>query len=330
MGTDQGVRTVVEAVRFGGPDVLVARETARDAPGPGEVAVDVEVAEVLFLDTQLRAGWGVEWFAQRPPFVPGTGVGGTVAAVGEGVDPSLVGRRVVARTGNDGGYATHAIVASDEVYELPASVRLGDAMAALHDAPTALSKLEHARIQPGEHVLVTAAAGSLGAWFVPLAKAAGAKVIGAARGDQKLDAVRALGADVAVDYGAQDWTARVAEATGGEGVDVVFDGSGGALGRSAFASMAAGGRFYAYGAASGDVAPVEPEEAAERGVALVGILDIELSPDDWRRLTHLGLEELATGAVTAVIGQTVALERAADAHAAIAARTVIGKSLLSV
>lgn len=249
--------------------------------------------------------------------------------MGARIDAALVGRRVVARTGDDGGYVTQAIVAAEEVYEVPVRVGLDEAMAALHDAPTALSTLEHATIRPGQHVLVMAAAGSLGAWFVPIAKAAGATVIGAARGDRKLDAVRALGADVAVDYGAQDWTTRVHEATGGAGVDVVFDGSGGAHGRAAFESMAHGGRFYSYGAASGDFTPVEPDEAAERGVALVGIMDIELSSHDWRRFTQRGLEELATGRVRATIGQMVALERAADTHAAIAARKVIGKSLLT-
>ncbi|WP_201447204.1 zinc-binding dehydrogenase [Conexibacter woesei] len=307
----------------------MAAEAPSRAPGAGEVGIDVEIAEVLFLDTQLRAGWGKDYFPLKPPFVPGTGVGGTVAAVGDGVAPELAGRRVVARTGDAGGYTTHAVVAAEEAFVVPDGLGVQAAIAALHDAPTALSSLDHAGIRRGERVLVTAAAGALGMWLVPLAKAAGAHVVGAARGEGKLAAVRQLGADLALDYSHDAWTAAAREATGGAGFDVVFDGAGGASGRAAFDATARNGRFFSYGAASGDFAPITPEQAAEREIAVTGIFDNPLSPEDWRRLTLRGLDELAAGRVTPIIGQTHPLERAADAHAAIEARSVIGKTLLT-
>ncbi|MFE0153568.1 zinc-binding dehydrogenase [Nonomuraea sp. NPDC059007] len=190
----------------------------------------------------------------------------------------------------------------------------------------ALSLAEKAVLRPGERVLVNAAAGSLGVWLVQLAHAAGAHVIGAARGEWKLRHVREMGADVAVDYSEPEWAERVREATAGAGVDVVFDGAGGQLGRAALGVTADGGRFFSYGAASGAVADLDAHEVERRRVVLRGVED-EIAPGDWR-LADQALSDLATGRIRAVIGQALPLERAADAHAAMAARDVIGKTLL--
>lgn len=178
---------VVQVTRFGGPEVLAAREEPDPVPGPGRLVVDVSAAEVLFLDTQLRSGWGREYFPMEPPFVPGTGVAGVVGSVGADVDPGWIGRQVVARTGDSGGYVTRAAVQAEETFEVPSGVGLREALASLHDGPIALSRLERAELQPGQRVLVTAAGGSLGAWLVPLARATGARVIAAARGERKLE-----------------------------------------------------------------------------------------------------------------------------------------------
>lgn len=322
----------VQVTRFGGPEVLVPTELPDPVAGPGQVVVDVAAAEVLFLDTQLRSGSFRDYFPVQPPYVPGTGVVGTVHSVGTGVDPGWVGRRVVAGTAKEGEYvgggcAERAAVPAGEVFEVPAGVDLSEALSGLHDGLMALSLAEKAALQPGELVLVTAAGGSLGVWLVPLAHAAGAQAIAAARGERKLQHARQRGADVAVDYSETGWTERVREATDGSGVDVVFDGAGGQLGRSAFDVTAAGGRFFSYGAASGDVADIDAREAERRQVTVFGIED-EITAEDWMRLAKQALSELAAGRIKPVIGQTLPLERAADAHAAIAARDVIGKTLL--
>jgi NADPH2:quinone reductase len=100
-------------------------------------------------------------------------------------------------------------------------------------------------------VLVEAAAGGVGGLLVQLARAAGARVVGAARGPQKLDLAKELGAEAVVDYAEPGWPERVREATGGSGPDVVLDGVGGQIGREAFGVTARGGRFSLHGAGSG-------------------------------------------------------------------------------
>jgi NADPH:quinone reductase len=322
---------VVRATTFGDPAVLEPGEATEPEPGPGELLVDVALAEVLFLDTQLRAGWGREYFRIEPPFVPGVGVAGMVAGVGEGVDARWVGRPVIAsssRSGeyNGGGYAERIVVRADATHEVPDGVGLRDAIAALHDGTMALSRLERAEIDAGEIVLVTAAGGSLGAWLVPLAARAGATVVAAARGERKLALARERGAAVVVDYSQDGWADRVRAEVGDAGVHVVFDGVGGRIGGEAFALARRGGRVFTYGSASGDF-PDVGAEAERRGVRVTGIDDL-MSADEARRQTAAALALLAAGELSPVVGQVVPLERAAEAHAAMEARKVAGKTLL--
>lgn len=309
----------VEITRFGGPEVLEVRTAPDLQPGPGEVLIAVDYIEVLFLDTQLRSGWGQDFFPMRPPWVPGTGVAGTIAAVGDGVPADRVQARVIARTGDEGAYAEQVVVQADEAYHIPDGLGSTLATAALHDGVLALDRLERANLAPGSRVLVTAAAGSVGQWFVPLAKAAGAYVVGAAGGPVKTTAVTELGADLAVDYRQSDWPGAA-----GGGFDVVFDGVGGEIGRTALSLTAEGGHFFAYGAASGEFGAT----TAEHGIEVVGV-DVQLDDDTRRRLTLQGLEKLHAELVRPVIGQQVPLAQAAQAHQAIADRSVIGKSLLT-
>lgn len=310
----------VQVTRFGDPDVLQVREAPDPSPGAGEVQIAVEVVEVLFLDTQLRAGWGEDLFPMRPPWVPGTGVAGTIRAVGEGVDPRREGARVVARTGNEGAYAELVAVAAEEAIDIPAGLDPAVATAALHDAVLALDRLERAGMGASSRVLITGAAGSLGQWFIPLAKQAGARVVGTAGGTAKTDAVRALGADEALDYHEPGW-ADAAE----EPFDVVFDGVGGEIGRAALRLTKDGGVFFGHGAASGDFAAAEPE----RGITMIGV-EAQIDDQTWRRHIRSGLDLLAAGAVKPIIGQRVPLSRAAQAHEAMARRTVIGKTVLTL
>ncbi len=317
---------VVQVTRFGGPEVLVISEAPAPVAGPGQAVVGVSVADVLFVDTQIRSGRGSEYFGVKPPYVPGVGVAGQVISVGEGVDPGWVGRRVVATT--TGAYAEQTVVPAEGLIPVPDGLGLREAAALLHDGRTALGLAEGARIQPGEWVLVLAVGGGLGILLVQLAHAAGARVIGAARGKRKLDLARELGAAAVVDYSEPDWAERVREATGGVGPDVVFDGAGGQIGRAAFEITARGGRFSAHGAPSGRFAEIDPQEAERRGVTVRGIQHVQFSPADGKRLSGQVLSEAAAGRIRPVIGQTFPLERAADAHAAIEARGVIGKTLL--
>ncbi len=323
---------VIEVERFGGPEVLVAAEAPDPVAGPGQVVVEVAAADVLFLDTMIRGGRAAAFFDQRPPYVPGNGVAGRVAATGPGVDAGWVGRAVIAHTGErggNGGYAERAAVPVDALVPLPDGVGPREAAALLHDGATALGLFEATPVRAEQWVLITAAAGGMGLLLVQLARTAGARVVGAARGKRKLDLLEELGA-IPVDYSEPDWAERARAVTGGAGPDVVLDGAGGALGRAAFEITARGGWFSGHGAPAGGFAPVDAAEGESRGVTVRGIAQVQFAPEEARRLMARALSEAAEGRIRPVIGQTFPLERAADAHAAIEAREVIGKTLLTV
>lgn len=316
----------VEVTKFGGPEVLTIREMPDLAAGPGQAVIDVAAADVLFVDTAIRSGWGKEWFSVTPPYVAGNGVAGTVRAVGDGVDKSWVGRRVLAQTGENGmspsgGYAEQAVVTAADLAPVPDRLGLPEALALLHDGPTVQSILRKADLKPGLRVLITAAGGSLGTLLVPLAKAAGAEVVGAARGRRKLDFVQEWGADRVVDYSDPDWTVDLPE------VDVVLDGAGGDLGGTAFALIKPGGRLIAYGSPGGEFAKVDPAEAARRDVRVVDILELGKDMEHGRLLAEM-LDRAVAGEITPLVGQTFPLDQARAAHEAIAGRETVGKTLL--
>jgi NADPH2:quinone reductase len=308
---------------FGGPEVLVAGDAPEPEAGPGQVLVDVAYANITFVETQMRRGGGP--FPIRPPIVMGNGVGGVVSAVGDGVSPDLTGRRVVGGLGGSGGYAERAVVAADALVEVPSGLALDAAVALLADGRTATFLLHSAGPAAGDRVLVEAAAGGVGTLLVQLAHAAGAVVVAVAGGARKTALARDLGADVSVDYREPGWEARVREAVGG--VDVVFDGVGGSVARSAFELLDRGGRMLTYGLASGTWADIPDELAASRGVTLVRP---RMRPEQSRSFTASALAEAAAGRLRPVIGQRFPLERAANAHAAIESRATVGKTLLEV
>lgn len=305
---------------FGGPEVLVARDTADPAPGPGQALVGVSYANITFVETQFRATGGGPLRA-TPPLVPGNGVGGVIVAVGADVDPGLAGTRVVTATGGSGGYAEKVAVDAAGVYPVPGGVALDTATALLADGRTATLLVRTAEPEPGERVLVEAAAGGVGSLLVQLVKAAGAHVVAAAGGAHKLAIARELGADEVVDYREPGWAARTGT------VDLVLDGVGGDVSRAAFELLPRGGRLLSFGLASGSWSPVTAEEAAGRGVTL---LRTDATPAELRAYTHSALTEAAAGRLRPLIGQRFPLERAADAHAAIESRATVGKTLLEV
>ncbi|TNY35879.1 zinc-binding dehydrogenase [Thermomonospora catenispora] len=304
----------------GGPEVLVPGEAPDPVAGPGQALIETAFVNITFVETQIRAGKG-PFGPVETPLIPGNGVGGVVVAVGDGVDPDLVGARVVTSTGGSGAYAQRVAVDSVGVFPVPDGLALDEAVALLADGRTATMLVRHAAIKPGERVLVEAAAGGVGTLLVQLARAEGAHVVAAAGGPRKTALARELGAETAVDYREPDWTRRAGE------VDVVFDGVGGDIARAAFGLLARGGRMISYGLASGGWAPVEEDEAAERGVTL---LRPEPDPRELRSYTEHALKEAAAGRLRPVIGQRFPLERAADAHAAIESRATVGKTLLVV
>lgn len=312
---------------FGPPAVLVPVAAPEPEVRQGQVLIDVELANVTFVETQVRAG--------RPPHpsmlpdlpaILGNGVGGVVTAVGPGVGRELVGLRVVTSLGGSGGYAERAVAAAQRLVEVPPALALRDAVALLADGRTALSLVRLARPRAGETVLIAAAGGGVGTLLVQLSAGAGARVVALAGGERKLAVARELGAEVTVDYRDDGWPQRVRDAVGE--VDVAFDGVGGAIGLAAFGLLRAGGRFCPFGMASGSFAPIAAEEAGARGVAV--LTGPAATPEQLAALTRTALDEAVAGRLHPVIGQESPLEDAAAAHAAIEARTTIGKTLLVV
>jgi len=317
----------IQVTSFGGPEVLSPAELPDPEPGPGQVVVGMAVSDVIFLDTLLRGGWGQDFFPRTPPYVPGGGGAGTVVRAGEGVDPAWAGRRVVVRTGT--GYAEQIVAGEQEIVPVPYGVADETAAALVHDGVTALSMDRLGRPEKGEWVLVSAAAGGAGSLLVQVAADAGARVVAAASSDAKRELARALGAEVAVDYTRPDWTERVREATGG-GAALVYDGAGGPLGTAALDATSVGGRFVTYGTSEGFTV-LDPDLVARRRIRVFSpLMDGPPAQDTVRELLTLALERAAEGRLRPAIGALYPLERAEDAHRALAARATVGKSLLLV
>jgi NADPH2:quinone reductase len=315
--------------RFGGPEVFEVVETHDPVPGPGEVLISVEVIDTLWLETMVRSGaWQDSW-PMRPPYVPGNGVAGRISEVGTGVDPNLLGRRVAAHTGGEGGYADRVVVAAETVVPVPGTVDLPTAAALLHDGATALALFDTLKVGPRDRVLVLGASGGLGLLCVQLARHRAAAVVAVARG-AKLERVARLGPDAVIDSDRPDWVEQARAVLGASGADVVLDNIGGSLGEAAFTLTAPGARFSAHGTPSGRFAPIDRRAAEERGVSVTGIETVQLADSERKFYVEQALREAAAGVIAPIVGQTFPLEQAGAAHAAIEGRTVFGKTLITV
>jgi NADPH2:quinone reductase len=315
----------IQVAAYGGPEVLTPAELPDPVPAPGQVVIGMAAADVIFLDTLLRGGWGQDLFPRTLPYVPGGGGAGVVVETGDGVDPTWIGQQVVVRTAT--GYAERVVADVEEITPVPDGLAIETAAALVHDGVTALSLDRLGTPQKGEWVLVSAAAGGAGSLLVQLAVDAGARVVAAASSNAKLALGRQLGAEIAIDYTQSDWTRQVRMATGG-GVALAYDGAGGPAGTLAVDAVANGGRFVTYGTADGFAAP-DPEVTTRRGIrVLAPLLDGPPDQQTVRELMGLALKQATEGRLRPTIGATYPLERAADAHRALAARTTVGKSLL--
>ncbi len=287
--------------------------------------------DVLFVDTMIRSGRGADYFPIRPPYVPGNGVGGTIAALGAKVDAGWLGRPVVAHTGGaggTGGYAELAAVDLSDCAPITDDIDLLEATAVLHDGTTALRILEKTAPKHGESILILGAAGGMGLLLVQLLASRGAKVVGAARGATKREVVSEAGAVAAIDYDDPGWTDAMLDASRGRRPTIVLDGVGGAIGGEAFGLIADGGRFSAHGTPSGSFALVDSAEAERRDVTVTTIADLQYGPGDRSRLLAAILDELGAGQVVPLVGQTFSLAEASKAHLAIESRETVAKTLL--
>jgi len=200
----------MKAIRInetGGPEVMHLEEIETPIPGEGEVLIKVAAAGVNYADLAQRQGAYLT--RTRTPMTLGVEVAGTVAALGPGVSTPAEGGRVVAYV--NGGYAEYALAQATTVIPIPPSLDFPQAAAFPVQGLTAYQLLrESAHIQPGESVLVHAAAGGVGTFAVQLAKLMGAGiVVGTASNSSKIDLIRKLGADAAINYTEDNWVEQV-------------------------------------------------------------------------------------------------------------------------
>ncbi len=315
-----------------GPAANLRYEEVEDPrPGPGQVRIAVAASGVHLIDTALRAG--------RPmgplplpelPTIPGREVAGTVDAVGPDVDEGWVGRRVVAHLGlASGGYAELAVREVEALHVLPDGLADDAAVAMIGTGRTALAILEVAALTGEDIVLITAAAGGLGSLLVQAAHNAGATVVGVAGGPAKVQRVAQLGATVAVDYSAPNWSDAVRTALDGRAVTVALDGVGGAPGRSALELLGAGGRLILFGFSSGEPTELSAGDLFARGITVSAAIGARITqrPGGLRDLEEQALEAAADGGLVPLV-QRFALAEAAAAHDAIERRATIGKTVL--
>jgi NADPH:quinone reductase len=306
---------------FGAPGNLRLEEVEDPRPGPGQVRIATRAAGVHLIDTKLRAG--VQMGAvplPALPAIPGREVAGAVDTLGDGVDRTWLGRRVVAHLGPASvGCAELAVREVDAIHALPDGLAEDAAVAMIGTGRTAMAILDAAAIAPGDRVLVLAAAGGLGSLLVQAARAAGATVIGAAGGPEKVAHVQALGAERAVDYRVAGWSEDVGEVT------VALDGVGGELGRAALELLAPGGRLILYGRASGELTPLSAGDLFRRGITASAAIGPRVR--DTRALEERALAAAAAGELVPTL-QRFPLGDAAAAHAALEGRATTGKVVL--
>ncbi len=254
--------------RIGSLEELALEEREPAAPGPGQVAIEVEAAGVNYVDGLICQGG----YQIKPPvpFVPGSEVAGEVAASGEGVSEVRPGDRVVATCGF-GGFAEQVTVPASSVVRLPAKVGFAQAASLLQSYCTAYFTLaRRTSVRPGEWVLVLGAAGGVGLAMVDVARALGARVIAAASTEEKLAAGRAMGAEATIAYENEDLKTTARQMSGG-GVDVSIDPVGGRHSEAALRATKVFGRMCVIGFASGVIPSVPLNQVLLNNRTVVGV-----------------------------------------------------------
>jgi NADPH2:quinone reductase len=252
-------------------DALTLTEVPDPEPGPGQILVRVLAAPANFPDVLMCQGT----YQVRPPlpFTPGVELCGEVVALGPGVTGFAGGERVVGTAALPAGsFAEAAIMDATAAFPAPENLDNAEAAAFYIGYQTGWFGLHRrAHLQPGETLLVHAAAGGVGSAAVQLGKAAGARVIGVAGGERKAAAARALGADVVVDRHTQDFVQIVKEVTGGRGADVIYDPVGGDAYDRSTKCVAFEGRILVIGFASGRIPAPALNHALVKNYSIVGL-----------------------------------------------------------
>lgn len=311
---------------YGGPEVLRVEDADVPEPGPGQVRIRATAIGANFVDTKFRSGAGSVFQRPLPATLTGDVVG-VVDALGAGVGGELAGRRVA--TLSIDAFADQVLADVAELVDVPAELDEAAASMLPSAAPVAIGTLLTGGLTAGDTVLVHSAAGNIGHLATQLARLRGARtVIGTAGSPAKLDFVREHGADVAVDYSAEDWPDRV-RAAAPDGVDLVLDAVGGATTLRSIDLLAPGGRVVVYGAADG-IADVSVRSLYElRSVTGFSLLAWRAArPVEYARALAELTDLFLTGRLRFTVHRRLPLEDAAEAHRVLDARAQLGRILL--
>ncbi|MBI4921665.1 MAG: quinone oxidoreductase [Devosia nanyangense] len=311
----------------GGPDKMQLEEREVGAPGPGQIRVRNKAIGVNFVDVYQRDGH----YKVDLPFVPGNEGAGEVVAAGEGVTEFKPGDRV-GYTGPVGAYADERLLPAGRAFSLPEGIDFETAAAVMLKGGTAHYLLfETHAVKPAETILVHAAAGGVGSILAQWATALGVRVIGTAGSDEKVALARASGCDPAINYRTTDWVKAAREATGGRGVDVVYDGVGKATWDGSLDCLRPRGLMVSYGSASGYVTVPNLTVLATKGSLYVTrptTGSYHASTAELRASMTATFEALLSGKFRVAINQRFPLAEAPEAHRALEARQTTGSSLL--
>jgi NADPH:quinone reductase len=308
----------IQIEEFGGPEVLQHVEVPDPSPKLSEVVVNVKRSGVNFADTHASRN---DYLAEQVlPLIPGAEVSGQLSD----------GRRVAALLGS-GGYAEQVAVAKSQLIELPDGVDYDQAAGGLLQGLTAMALVHRcARIEPGETIVVEAAAGGTGTLAVQLAKRAGAKVIGLASSERKRELVRGLGADACVDSRAGDLGAAIREANDGKRVDAVLHMSGGEAFEAEMDVLAPLGRMVVFGIASREQRQISTASLLRGSKSVIGfwLAHLLVRQDLLGPMVQDLFAAIDSGELAVTIGEVYPLSEAQRAHEDLIARRTSGKLLL--
>ncbi len=312
----------------GGPDVLCWEAVDLPAPAPGEATVRHHAVGLNYIDTYHRTG------LYPLPLPSGIGLegAGVVEAVGEGVTEVKVGDRVAYAGGPIGAYAEVRNIPAHRLLILPDSIGFDTGAAMMLQGLTAAYLLRKTyRVQPGDAVLIHAAAGGVGLIACQWAKALGATVIGTVGSPAKAELARAHGCDHVINYATENFTQRVRDITNGEGVAVVYDGVGKDTFTGSLDSLRPMGMMVSYGNASGPVPPVDLILLSQKGSLFITRPTLMTYTAKRADLLELGRElfdRVASGQLRIEVNQRYALRDAAQAHRDLEARKTTGSTIL--
>jgi NADPH:quinone reductase len=316
---------------FEGIKALSLAEAAELHPAAGEVLIDVHAASVSYMDYLMTCGG----YQMRPalPYVPGTDAAGVVVACGDHVTRFRPGDRVSCESWF-GSFAERMVGKESSIVSLPDNVDFITGSTILHTYLTAwYALIERARLQAGETVLVTGAAGGVGLACVEVARLLGARVIAVVGAAAKTAIVRKYGAEEVIDYSREDVRQRVKALTGGEGLDVCVDNVGGTLFTTLARLMRWNGRLMPIGFTSGEIPSLAMNLPLLKNYSIVGVFIgpwKERFPDDASRAAETVMAWVGGGKLHPHVDRVLPLDRAAEAMSAVANRSAQGRIVLRV